>query len=175
MKKSKIWSGSHRQFKNLKLASWLSIVGAIGVLAAVMIAQYILGYAPCKICIWQRWPWLAVAIMGGVSLLLLRFNFLRLSKFLMGLIILSLLVGAGIALYHVGIEYHWWAGPVTCSGGGAAAAATDLESLRRALTAAPVVFCDQPAWQFYGLTMAGLNLLLSLALVLLIVLSLMVV
>ncbi|MCX8502184.1 MAG: disulfide bond formation protein B [Alphaproteobacteria bacterium] len=164
MKKKKIWSGTHREIRSLRTASWLALVSAILVLCAVFVAQYGLGYLPCKFCIWQRWPWAGVAVLGLLSWLLVRYSLLRWSRLVIYGMVSLLLVGAGIAFYHMGIEFHWWTGPITCTGTGVTANATDLESLRRALTGAPVVFCDQPAWQFHGLTMAGLNLLLSLGL-----------
>ena len=172
MKKKKIWSGTHREFRALKTASWLGLGGAVLVLLAVMIAQYGLGYLPCKICIWQRWPWGAVAVLGGLSWLLVRFGLLFWSRLAIYGMVLMLLIGAGIGAYHAGIEFHWWLGPDTCTGTGATAGATDLESLRKALTGTPVVFCDQPAWQFHGLTMAGLNVILSLGLLVLLVFAL---
>ena len=164
MKKKKIWSGTHREFRSLRTASWLALVGSFLVLIAVLLAQYGLGYLPCKICIWQRWPWVLVGILGAVSWLLVRYSLLLWARLVIYGMVGLLLIGAGIGVYHMGIEFHWWTGPVTCTGTGATASANDLESLRQALTGAPVVFCDQPAWQFHGLTMAGLNVLLSLGL-----------
>jgi len=68
---------------------------------------------------------------------------------------------AGIALYHVGVEQAWWAGPSGCSSN---LDTSDLASLTDALLAAPMVKCDEIAWSFIGLSMAGWHMLASLAL-----------
>ena len=77
---------------------------------------------------------------------------------------LALLVGAGIAGYHVGVEQGWWAGPAGCSA--PAFAGMDVAQLRAALEATPVIRCDEIPWSLFGLSMAGYNFLLSLVLAL---------
>jgi disulfide bond formation protein DsbB len=76
---------------------------------------------------------------------------------------LAFLTGAGIAAYHVGVEQHWWVGSTACTGV-VAGTATTAEELRRLLEAAPVVRCDDIAWSMFGISMAGYNVLASLAL-----------
>jgi disulfide bond formation protein DsbB len=71
------------------------------------------------------------------------------------------MVGAGIAVFHVGVEQHWWAGTAAC---GSTLSATSVEALRAQILAAPVVRCDQPAWSLLGISMAGYNALISAAL-----------
>ena len=67
-----------------------------------------------------------------------------------------------LGTYHAGVEWHWWAGPADCSG-----PLTDLRaggSLLDQLHAVHVVRCDEAAWRFLGLSLAGYNVLISLAL-----------
>jgi disulfide bond formation protein DsbB len=67
-----------------------------------------------------------------------------------------------LGIYHAGVEWHWWAGPADCSG-----PLTDLRtggSLLDQLRAVHVVRCDEAAWRFLGLSLAGYNVLISLAL-----------
>jgi disulfide bond formation protein DsbB len=67
-----------------------------------------------------------------------------------------------LGIYHAGVEWHWWAGPADCSG-----PLTDLRtggSLLDQLHAVHVVRCDEAAWRFLGLSLAGYNVLISLAL-----------
>ena len=72
--------------------------------------------------------------------------------------------GAITALFHMGGENHWWTLPAACAGGGD----VDFEKLAAiALGAAPVerpVLCDAVTWRFLGLSMAGWNVLISVAL-----------
>ena len=71
--------------------------GSLALLAGAFAFQ-MLGYAPCEICIWQRWPH-GVAAAAGALILLLG------PAMLLGLVgVLSAFVTAGIGVYHTGIE-----------------------------------------------------------------------
>ena len=129
--------------------------GSAVLLLAALGFQYIGGLAPCPLCIWQRWPH-AIAILLG--LLLLGWP----ARGLAALGAVAMLVGAGIGVYHAGIEVGWWPGPATCT----APAPGDLPpgELLDQILATPVVLCDQVAWSLLGISMAGWNAILSLGL-----------
>lgn len=129
--------------------------GSAALLLGALAFQYVGGLAPCHLCLLQRWPH-AIAI--GLGLLLLAAP----RRWLAALGALVLLVGAGIAVYHVGVEQRWWPGPATCT----APAPGDLSSsdLLNQILETPVVLCDQIAWSLLGISMAGWNALASLAL-----------
>jgi disulfide bond formation protein DsbB len=60
------------------------------------------------------------------------------------------------------VEWKWWQGPQECSG-----ALDDLGSaggLLSKLQSITVVRCDEAAWRFLGLSLAGYNVIISLAL-----------
>ncbi len=119
--------------------------------------------APCELCLKQRTVyWVA----GGVALaatVLIRApgnaRWRQLTCWLLGLIFL---VGAGIAIYHAGVEWKFWPGPQTCTGTGK----VDVGQLKDLLAGKlhNIVRCDQPAWVFAGLSMAGWNAVASLIL-----------
>lgn len=134
------------------------LLGSIVLLVGALAFQYLGGLAPCPLCIWQRWPH-AIAIVLG--LLLLAWPKRGLAA-IAGLVVLA---GAGIGLYHAGIEQHWWPGPTTCTAPAPGAAAPG--DLLDQILATPVVLCDQIAWSWLGISMAGWNALLSLAIALL--------
>jgi disulfide bond formation protein DsbB len=67
-----------------------------------------------------------------------------------------------LGIYHSGVEWKWWQGPTDCSGalenlGTAGNLASTLEKMS-------VVRCDEAAWRFLGLSLAGYNALISAAL-----------
>jgi disulfide bond formation protein DsbB len=126
-------------------------------LGAVFVAQYGFGLAPCELCIAQRWPHAAAVVLGIAALLLPR---LRVA--LLALAGIALAVGDGIAVYHAGVEWHWWQGPTACTGSGTP---DSIEALRAQLLTAQVVRCDEVAFRFLGLSMAGWNVLWSALLV----------
>jgi len=143
---------SHKQ--TYKMIIILGLMSA-GLLGAAYAFEHIGGLVPCKLCIWQRVPHfliIAVALMGLASL--------RAGPVLF-LIAALAVTNAGISFYHVGVEQALWQGPASCSG----TLDNNLSSsaLLDQLLATPVIRCDEVAWSFLGISMAGWNMLLSLA------------
>lgn len=114
-----------------------------------------LGYAPCQMCIWQRYPHGAAVGFGAVAL------FVPLALLpLLGAA--AALTTGGIGIFHTGVERGWWEGPSSCSAGDIGALSPD--DLFDQIMAAPLVRCDEVAWQLFGLSMASWNAVLSFAL-----------
>ena len=67
-------------------------------------------------------------------------------------------VETALAVYHAGVEWRWWPGPASCSGGGGRISLADMTSLLHG-PAMHVVRCDEAAWRLLGLSMAGWNAL----------------
>ena len=132
----------------------LAALGSFALLGGAFVFQ-VLGYAPCKMCLWQRWPHAAAIVIGILALLLTRF-----SKALATLGAAAAAITAGIGLFHTGVERDWWEGPTSCSGNGAINT-TDLLNT----DIVPVVMCDDVVWSLFGLSMASYNALISLVLV----------
>jgi disulfide bond formation protein DsbB len=129
---------------------------AAAVLAALGF-QYLGGLRPCVLCHWQRLPHVAVVVLGLGGLLAPA----RARPWILGLCAAALLAGAGIALYHVGVEQHWWQGTAACQG--SLPSGATVAEVRDALLRQAPARCDQVAWSFLGLSMAAWNGLLSLA------------
>jgi disulfide bond formation protein DsbB len=133
------------------------LIVAVLVLGGAFLSQYWGGLAPCELCLLQRWPWAAVIVFAAVAAFVPAAERPHLY-----LCALALAIGAGIALYHVGVEHHWVAGPEACTGG--PSSITSLEDLKKKLLATQVTRCDEPAWMMFGISMAGYNAIASLAL-----------
>jgi disulfide bond formation protein DsbB len=73
------------------------------------------------------------------------------------------LTTSALGAYHTGVERHWWPGPTTCTSG--SIANISAKDLLAQIQAAPVVKCDEVAWQMLTLSMASWNMLFSLGLV----------
>ena len=85
---------------------------SIVILTAAYMSQYIGGLQPCSLCYLQRYPYFAVIPMSGIAYLFAReVPRNSVTSLLMSLCALAMFAGAGIAAYHVGVEYGWWAGP----------------------------------------------------------------
>lgn len=133
----------------------LAALGSAALLAGAFVFQA-MGYAPCKMCLWQRWPH-AAAVLLGVAALALG------GRALVYLGAAAAFITAALGLFHTGVERNWWEGPSTCTSG--SIEGVDPEALLEQILAAPVVRCDEVAWQLLGLSMASWNALASLVLV----------
>jgi disulfide bond formation protein DsbB len=136
----------------------------LGLIAASMTAltiafgsQYLGGLAPCEMCWWQRWAYFA-----AIALLLpglVPGTPARARRLVLNLGATALLCGAGVALFHAGVEQHWWQGFTACTA--TTGNAAGLDDLRAAILAAPVTRCDEIAWSLFGISIAGFNALFS--------------
>ena len=136
----------------------LAMAGSLAMLAGAFAFQHIGGLAPCHLCLLQRWPH-AAAVGIGLLALAVPGRLLPLAG------AAAALTTAGIGLYHTGVERLWWAGPTSCSAG--SIAGIDVKDLLDpTIVVAPVVRCDEVAWQMLGLSMASWNGVVSLGLML---------
>ena len=112
------------------------------------------GYAPCAMCLWQRWPHAAAIVIGVVALAGVA------PRLLSVLGAVAAATTSGIGLFHAGVEQGWWPGPSSCTGSGAALGGLSGGDLLSTEIADTVVMCDDIVWQL-GLTMAGWNAVFS--------------
>lgn len=134
----------------------LAVLGvSVFMLGFALVSQHVFGLRPCALCYWQRWPYWASLALGGLALMVPR----RAAAAALAAAALAFLAGAGIAFFHVGVEAGWWQGLAECAGAGTA---DSVEELRRQLLGSQPVRCDEPAFVFLGLSMAGWNFVLSL-------------
>ena len=138
----------------------LAAAGSLALLVGAFVFQ-LLGYPPCSMCIWQRWPHVVAIALGAVFWLLP-------SRVIAALGALAALTTAAIGIYHTGVERDWWEGPTSCTGSGLSGlSGADLLS-----TEGPrLVMCDQVSWELFSLSMASWNALFSIVLAILWVMS----
>lgn len=140
---------THR--RHLPLAA---LVLALAPLAVALASQYLGGLAPCPLCHWQRYPYVVAALLAGAGLIVGG----RSGRTLAVLAALGILVSAAIAAFHVGVEQKWWEGTAGCAGGIDFSELT-VDEMQQALEMTAPVRCDEPAWAFLGISMAGYNLI----------------
>ena len=134
----------------------LIIAGGISttLLGGALLFQYIGGFAPCSLCIWQRWPHLAVIVVAFIGLHGV------MPRRMLWLAFVAGSISVGLSGYHAGIEYGFWAGPASCTA--SLALDGDIKTLTQQLLNTPLVRCDEVPWSLFGLSMAGWNALISL-------------
>jgi disulfide bond formation protein DsbB len=138
-----------------RLAALMIFAVAVATLLGAWAFEYF-GFAPCELCLWQRWAYY-VAI--PLSLVVALAAPLHPATARLGLGMLAILwVGSMVlGVYHAGVEWKWWLGPSTC--GSQAGFSGGLPDL-----GAPVILCDTPALRIIGLSLAGWNAVISLGL-----------
>lgn len=105
----------------------MAVIAAIA-LGIAFISQYQFGLQPCNLCVWQRWPYAIVIVLGVFTTFIHFYGEMFISTELdevqfrdakahqdkktsatsMILIGLTLLANSIIALYHSGVERKWW-------------------------------------------------------------------
>ncbi|MEQ9038481.1 MAG: disulfide bond formation protein B [Silicimonas sp.] len=132
----------------------LAAAGSLALLAGAFVFQW-LGYAPCKLCIWQRWPHGAAIAAGALVLAIGPLALLGVVGFL------GALATGAIGIYHTGIERGFWQGPTDCTGAGDSLSGLSGNDLLSLDAPVDIVMCDQVAWAFLGISMASWNAIFS--------------
>lgn len=136
---------------------FFALLAALAPLAVALGAQYLGGLQPCPLCVWQRYPYVVAALVAAIAWWAgTRSKNARTERALLLLTALAFLVSAGIAVFHVGVEHKWWEGTAGCVGSIDFSGMT-VEEMAAALEATPPARCDEVAWSFLGLSMAGFN------------------
>ncbi len=117
------------------------------------------GYQPCELCLRERIPYYA-AVPAGLIAAYLASRTPKLAMLILAAICAALLYDAGLSIYHAGVEWHYWPGPETCTGGGELATG----SLAKKLLHNTAVRCDVAALRIFGISLAGYLVLLSIGL-----------
>ena len=144
-------------------ATAAGVIFAVGVIAiaTVYIFQYVFLILPCPLCLEQRVAFyfsipLAVLLWLGASYGASR------KVMLLGFlaIMLAMLWNTGLSAYHAGVEWKWWPGPLDCSGpiDKFGDARQILNQLQNRIS---LIRCDEAAWRFLGLSLAGYDVPLS--------------
>jgi disulfide bond formation protein DsbB len=144
------------------VAALAVFAGSTATILGAWYFQYVLRLPPCPLCLEERLPYYIViplSLLLAIAAIVRAPRGLIMAGFLA--IIAAMLASAALGAYHAGVEWRWWPGPTDCSG-----PITDFTTkpLLDQLRTMRVVRCDEAAWRFLGLSLAGYNVLISLAL-----------
>ncbi|MGH6931731.1 MAG: disulfide bond formation protein B [Dongiaceae bacterium] len=138
---------------NPRQALALIVVAAVASLAIALASQYWGGLRPCVLCLYQRYPYGVVILIGLLGLAVAdKPGWPRILLVLAGLVFL---LDAGIAFFHVGVEQKWWQGTAAC--GSNFDLNLSAEELKDLLMNQPMARCDEVPWSLFGISMAGYN------------------
>lgn len=140
---------------NRNVLIFLAAGGSLALLLGAWGFQYIGGMSPCKMCLWQRWPHMA-AVPIGILALAAPMAILPIAG------AIAAATSGAIGVFHTGVERGWWEGPSSCTSG--AIENLSPEDLLNQIMTAPLVRCDEIAWEMFGLSMASWNAVASFTL-----------
>ena len=119
------------------------------------------GYAPCELCLMQRWAYYAgVPLAALVAIIAMRGprGLAGAGLALLGLLFIGSMI---FGVYHAGVEWGFWPGPSGCTG--ALTKADSMQDFLKQLETTKVVRCDAVAIRILGLSLAGWNAMISAA------------
>ncbi len=151
--------------ENISRATALVVLAvAAGTIAGAWIFES-MGYLPCELCLLGRVPFYVGIFLAALTALAAHWGRAGLARFGLALLALVFLAGAGIAVFHSGVEFHLWPGPTECTGAltGALAPEDFLAQLKRVKP----VRCDEPALLVFGLSLAVWEAVMSAGLAML--------
>ena len=125
-----------------------------------LISEHAFGFAPCSLCLIQRYPHLLVCLTS-IWLFFFRTHYVFMYPFNTLMMALSVILAA----YHVGVEQSIFQGPQSCSSSNLSLASEkSVETLLQDILNTAVVRCNEVTWSFMSLSMAAWNLILSICL-----------
>lgn len=125
-----------KQFKNnVPNPSFISLLISILALLFALFLQYVFGYEPCRLCMFQRYVYVILIMISMIGL------FYYTNKVIHFLLLISFMTVTSISFWHMGVELQWWAASLECSG-----MTENIGSLKEELkniNDKPVASCDQ--------------------------------
>ena len=132
------------------------LISLISILSALYI-EYILQYEPCKLCIYQRIPYIF-----GIAICFIGFYYSTSDKILI-LIIIVFILSAIISGYHFGIENSFFDELSSCTNN--SLDLSDKKKLLESLNKNMPISCKDATFKVLGLSLAAINTLLSILIV----------
>tara|TARA_A100001011_G_scaffold223342_1_gene231264 strand:- start:408 stop:893 length:486 start_codon:yes stop_codon:yes gene_type:complete len=140
--------------KNLFQAIFL--ISFIALISAYFI-EYILGYQPCNLCLYERIPYFL-----AILIILVNFKYNKLEKYFIFFLIIIFFIGTMLSLYHLGIEQGLIRESALCDlkkGANIIDKDEILEQLQQ-----ENISCKDVAFKIFGLSLTSFNIVISLLL-----------
>jgi disulfide bond formation protein DsbB len=128
-------------------------------LAFAYYVEYVMELAPCPLCIYQRFPYLAL-IKVSITALIIK----KLSKYTLFFIVLNLFIAVLLAGYHSGVEREIFKPSSLCSSLVHIPEKLSIQEIKKMFYNKPIATCTKPALVVFCLSMTEWNLLLNIGL-----------
>ena len=144
-----------KKTNNILLIFFLFII--LASLVAAFTIQYGLGYQPCKLCIYQRIPYI-LSIFLIIELIFFKKN----EKTTLLLLSLTFIVSIILSFYHLGIEQGFFTESFVCESKNLSETLTKDELLEQLKQNA--ISCKDVSFKILGLSLTSINFIFSLIL-----------
>ena len=144
-----------KKTNNILLIFLLFIISAS--LITAFIIQYVLGHQPCKLCIYERIPYI-LSIFFIIELIFFKKN----EKTTLLLLSLIFIISGILAFYHFGIEQGFFSESFVCESASFSETLTKDQLLGQ-LKQNPIS-CKDVSFRVLGLSLASINVIFSLVL-----------
>ena len=139
-----------------KLFLTIFLISCIALLSAYFI-EYILGYQPCNLCLYERVPYFL-----AILILLVNFKYNKLEKHFIFFLIIIFFIATLLSLYHLGIEQGLIEESLLCN----------LEKGKNIIDKNEIlkqlqqknISCKDVAFKIFGLSLTSFNIIISLLL-----------
>ena len=127
------------------------------ILISTLLIEHILNFPPCKLCVYQRIPYLLIIILG-IGLVFLK----KIREFLFTFVILQI-ANLFIAFFHSLVERGVIEYEMNCTSTGSDI--QTIDELRNFLEKVPIAKCNEILFSIMGLSLANFNLIVSILLI----------
>jgi len=127
------------------------------ILISAFVIEYMLGHQPCKLCVFERIPYIF-----SILLIIKIFFFKKYEKITLFILFLIFIASAVLAFYHFGIEQGFFSESFVCKVGdlsGTLSKEQLLEQLNK-----NSISCKDVSFRVLGLSLATINTILSIML-----------
>ena len=127
------------------------------ILISAFVIEYMLGHQPCKLCVFERIPYI-LSILLIIKILF----FKKYEKITLFILFLIFIASAVLAFYHFGIEQDFFSESFVCKAGdlsGTLSKEQLLEQLNK-----NSISCKDVSFRVLGLSLAIINTILSIIL-----------
>ncbi len=142
--------------KNLLIGVF--VISVIAIISAYFI-EYILGYQPCTLCLYERIPFFL-----AILIVLINFKYNKFEKYVILLLAIIFFIATILSLYHLGIEQGVIQESLLCDLKNGANI-IDKDELLKQLQQ-KIISCKDVTFKIFGLSLTSYNIIINLILTL---------
>ena len=126
-------------------------------LISVFIIEFVLGHEPCKLCVYQRIPYVIAILLISTILFLKKYK-----KIILFLLFIIFVISSILAFYHFGIEQGFFNESMLCESNNSLKTLNKEELLKQ--LEQTNISCKDVSFKIFGLSLATINTIFSIAL-----------